>query len=444
MKKGTSKAEKKQASREMETRLWRFMQPLLEELHKRLDRRLVKTVLDLVLLIVMHRHRNNGLLMSELGEHLMGSERGPAGVKRIASVLHSSRWHSHMLLKYLWKQAQAKEQELRQANQSTYVIWDESVLEKSESLKAEGLCAVRSSKAARLKRIKPGYFNPPTDRPIFVPGFNWLQILVTGMQGTPVLAHLCWWTTRGEKASKKRVEEGKILKKVAKLWRRRVIHIWDRGFAGAPWTTLALDHGLRFIVRWNNKYHVIGADGRKHEAWKVVRGKRSWSYRMIWDARRRCQRKTGIIAAPIRLPNDERQLFLVVSRPGYGRKPWYLITTEPIHTAEQAWQIVFAYAKRWQIEMALRFTKSELAFESPRVQAWEARLKFLLIASLAFAFLLSLLSRSDFLFSFLARFCHRTGKWSRDTSAPLYRLRLALSFLWLDFRPHSLPSLNSG
>jgi len=98
------------------------------------------------------------------------------------------------------------------------------VLEKSESLKAEGLCAVRSSKA--------GYFNPPAGRPVFVPGFNWLQILVTGLQGTPVLAHLCWWTTRGEKASQKRVEEGKILRKVAKLWGRQVIHLWDRGFAG--------------------------------------------------------------------------------------------------------------------------------------------------------------------------------------------------------------------
>ncbi len=223
-----------------------------------------------------------------------------------------------------------------------------------------------------------------------------------------------------------------------------MIHIWDRGFAGAPWTTLALDRGLRFIVRWNNKYHVIGADGRKQEAWKVVRGKRSWSYRMVWDARRRCQRKTGIIAAPIHLPNDEQQLFLVISRPGAGRKPWYLITTEPVLNAEQAWQIVFAYAKRWQIEMSLRFTKSELAFESPRLHSWEARLKFLLIAALAFAFLLSLLARSDFLFTFLSRFCHRTGKWSRVTSTPLYRLRLALSSLWIDVRPHSLPSLNSG
>lgn len=444
MKKGTGKAEKKQESQELETRCWKFLRPFLEELHTCVDRRLVKTLLDLVLVILMHRHRNNGLLLSELGDHLLGGERGPAGVKRIASLLHSTRWKSDLILKYLWERANEKVKELLSSQAAVYVIWDESILEKSESLKAEGLCAVRSSKAARLQRIKPGYFNPPTERPIFVPGFNWLQILVTGLQGAPVLAHLCWWTTRGGKASQKRVEEGRILKKVANLWGRKVIQVWDRGFAGAPWTTLALDHRLRFILRWNSKYHLIGPDGRKHEAWKVVRGKRSWEYRMVWDARRRCHRKTGIIAAPIYLPNDERKLFLVVSRPGYGRKPWYLITTEPVYTAEQAWQIVFAYARRWQIEMSLRFTKSEMAFESPRLHAWEARLKFLLIASLAYAFLLSLLANIDFLFAFISRYCHRTGKWSRDISAPLYRLRLALSRLWLETRPHSLPSLSSG
>lgn len=444
MNKGTSKREKAQESLELETRCWVFLQPFLEELHKRVDRRLVKTLLDLVLVILMHRNRNSGLLLSELGDHLLGGEHGPAGVKRIASLVHSVKWGSQLILKYLWKQAHQKIQELLDQRETAYVIWDESVLEKPESLQAEGLCAVRSTKAARLKRIKPGYFNPPTDRPIFVPGFNWLQVLVTGLKGVPVLAHLCWWTTRGERASQKRVEEGKILRKVAKLWGRQVIHIWDRGFAGSPWTTLALDHHLRFILRWNKSYHLVGPDGRKHEVWKIARGKRSWEYRMIWDARRRCLRQTGVIALPVHLPQEERPLWLVVSRPGYGRKPWYLITTEPVETSQQAWQIIFAYARRWQIEISLRFTKSELAFESPRLQSWESRLKFLLIASLAYAFLFSLLTDTDFLFQFISRYCHRTGKWSRTISTPLYRLRLALSNLWLAFRPHSLPSLISG
>lgn len=444
MNKGTSKAEKKQDSRELENKCWEFLKPVLEQLHRRVDRRIVKTLLDLVMVILMHRHRNNGLLLSELGDHLLGGERGPAGVKRIASLLHSAKWESRLILNYLWKCGDHKVKELLSQKEAAYVIWDESVLEKSESLKAEGLCAVRSTKAARLKRIKPGYFNPPTERPIFVPGINWLQILVTGMKGTPVLAHLRWWTTRGEKASKKREEEGKILKTVLKVWGRKVIHIWDRGFAGSPWTQLALDQQLRFILRWNKNYHLIGPDGRKHEVWKIARGKRSWEYRMIWDARRRCYRKTGVIALPIHLPEDDRPLFLVVSRPGYGRKPWYLITTETVHTAEQAWMILFAYARRWQIEVSLRFTKSEMAFEAPRLIKWEARLKFLLIASLAYAFLLSLLPNIDFLFAFISRYCHRTGKWSREISAPLYRLRLAISRLWLDLRPHSLPTLISG
>lgn len=444
MNKNTSKWEKKQDSRELENQCWEYLKPFLEELHKRLDRRLVKTLLDLVMIILIHRNRNNGLLLSELGDHLLGGERGPAGVKRIASLLHSVKWESLLILKYLWRSANEKVKDLLAGKEAAYVIWDESVLEKAESLQAEGLCAVRSTKAARLKRIKPGYFNPPTGRPIFVPGFNWLQLLVTGLKGAPVLAHLCWWTTRGKQASKKREEEGKILRKVVHLWGRKVIHIWDRGFAGSPWTSLALDHHLRFILRWNKNYHLIGPDGRKHEVWKISRGKRSWESRMLWDARRRCYRKTGVIALSVRLPEDERPLFLVVSRPGYGRKPWYLLTTEPVENAEQAWKIIFAYARRWQIEMSLRFTKSEMAFESPRLLKWEPRLKFLLIASLAYAFLLSLLTHTDFLFYFLSRYCHRTGKWSRNLSTPLYRLRLALSRLWLDFRPHSLPSLISG
>ena len=78
-------------------------------------------------------------------------------------------------------------QQLAQKQQEALCIWDESVIEKPESIALEGLCAVRSSKAARLKRIKPGYFNPPGGRPVFVPGMNWVSLLVMGFQGPPVV-----------------------------------------------------------------------------------------------------------------------------------------------------------------------------------------------------------------------------------------------------------------
>jgi len=85
----------------------------------------------------------NELLLSELGDHLLGGERGLAGVKRIASLLHSTRWKSELILRYLWERANEKIKELVSGQVAAYVVWNESVLEKNESLRAEGfvLCA---------------------------------------------------------------------------------------------------------------------------------------------------------------------------------------------------------------------------------------------------------------------------------------------------------------
>ena len=52
---------------------------------------------------------------------------------------------------------------------------------------------------------------------------------------------------------------------------------------------------------------------------------------------------------------------------------------------------MYAYARRWQIEMSFRFFKTELAMQSPRLWFWENRMKLLLITTLAYAFLVWLL-----------------------------------------------------
>src|SRR5260370_40875225 len=62
------------------------------------------------------------------------------------------------------------------------VIWDGTVLEKPESLSAEGLGAVRSSKALRLTRVKKGYYHPP-GKPLFVPGLHGIGLLLAGRSG---------------------------------------------------------------------------------------------------------------------------------------------------------------------------------------------------------------------------------------------------------------------
>ena len=431
-------------SARVEKHCYEFLFGLLAALDSCLDRRLVETFLGLVLVVIMHRHRNHGLLLSELGGYLKPAHQAPAGTKRISRLLHSPRWSAEMIETYLWTQAEVQVESLVAAGKQVLVVWDESVIEKPESLHLEGLCAVRSSKAKRLKRIKPGFFNPPGGRPICVPGYHWLQVLVMGMEGPLSVAKMRWWTTRGERAEEKRAVEREILAEVASRWGCQALHIWDRGFAGNPWLTLAYVHAVRFVMRWPKHYRLVDTDGQERKAWEITRGKRSWEHRMLWDARRRCQRKVGIVAVPVADREHGQPLWLVVARPGQGREPWYLLTSEPILSPQHAWRIVLAYARRWNVEMSLRFDKCELAFESLRLRQWETQMRLLLIATLAHAFLLSLLAFDDLLPVLLQHWCHRTGKWSLKVKAPLYRLRSALSRLWLAYPPPLLLRLSSG
>jgi Transposase DDE domain len=437
-----NEAERQEKTRELEKKLVKDLWPMLARLKQQVDRRLVKTCLGLVMVILLHRHRNHGLLLSELGGYLLDPTHCQAGTKRISNLLHSQKWEAALIEEYLWQRGTERVEALWGASERPLVIWDESVLEKPESLAAEGLCAVRSVKAGRLKRIKPGYYNPPGGRPIFVPGFHWLQVLILGPKGPPTLAHLHWWTTRGEAASQARTEEAKIFDQIDQLWGKDVLHIWDRGFAGNPWLTQAFLRGARFLLRWPKNYNLLDEQEQLRKPGEISKGKRSWEHRLLWDARHQCECKTGVIAFPVFDPTHHQPLWLVVAR-RKNQSPWYLLTSQPAHTPELAWQIVFAYARRWQVEMAIRYHKSELAFESPRLLAWNARHKLLLIAALAYAYLLSFLPLlPDSLAHWLLQhFCPRTGKRSRDTPTPLYRLRLALSLFWFAHPPPFLLSL---
>lgn len=432
-------------SRMLSDQLYRFSVSLLRRLSGQVDRRLVQTFFDLMMVILMHRHRNQGLVLSELGGYLLGMGHAPAGTKRIGNLLHSLRWTSELLEQWLWEQGDEKVAASQHPQDDTYVIWDESEIEKSESLKPERLCAVRSVKARRLKRIKKGYFNPPGGRPVFVPGFHWFQVVVTGFKGAPCLAHWHWWTTRGEAASKMREEEGAVLRQLARRWGRQVIHVWDRGFAGAPWLLQAFLAQVFFIVRWKKGNYLIDATGQRRKASDLSRRRRSLDHRLIYDCKRRCERKTGIVFFPVHLPDAPYlHLWLVVSRPGPGRQPCFLLTNLPVTSVQDAWRVVLGYNRRWQIETCIRFEKSELALESIRILDWETRKKLMFILAIIHSFLISLLAIAlDPLYRWLLQFgCHRTGKRSRSCAAPLYRLRLALSALWLAFRPFSLPRLN--
>lgn len=429
-------AENEVKSQELATRLEKFVRPLLSRLDAQIDKRLVRTFLLTLQAILTFRHATNGLLLSELGAYILSPEQAPAGTKRLSNLLRCGKWFYTLIEGYLWQGAEQKRAELEAEGQTAYVIWDESVVEKAESLSPEGLCPVRSSRAARLKRIKPGYYNPPGGRPIFVPGMQWIGLLLSGLKGVPSVATMRWWSSRGKGKSDKRTEETKLLHRCSRLWGRSVVHIWDRGFASAAWLHRVFKHEVRFILRWPKRYKLVDTQGNRN-AWKMARGKRSLDHRLIWDARRRCWRKTGLLFLPVNYPQHQTPLWLVISRPGKGREPWYLLTNEPIQTVDDAWRIVLAYARRWLIETTFRYNKSELALESPRLWQWHNRLKLLLMVTLVYAFLLSLLNLDcQLLRNWLLRhWCPRTGKRYREFTIPLYRLRSALSRLWLRHPP---------
>ncbi len=410
--------------------------PLLKKLDEKVDKRLVETFLQLVLVILTFRDRVNGLLLSELGGYLLGAKQAPAGTKRISNLLRSERWRHRLIHRFLLITADQHLTELEAQDEQALVLWDDSELEKPESEKLEGLGVVRSGKAKRLKKYRKGCFNAP-GKEVVVPGIYWTGTVLLGMKGVATLVMMRWWTNRGSLASKARNQHRAMLRLLHGLWQRRVIHVFDRGFAGLPWLHELVSRQSRFILRWPTGYKLCElSSGREAKAGQLLKTKRSQSFRLLHDPKKNCLRKLGITFIELRHPElPELPLVLIAARFQGSAQPWYLLTNEPVHSLEEAWFIVFAYARRWQLELVWRFAKSELAFESPRLWKHEARLKLLLIATLAFMFLLSLVHRSLIKDWLLRSYCPRTGQRCRSAKLPLYRLRLALSQLWLAFPP---------
>jgi hypothetical protein len=144
----------------------------------------------MVAVMLTFRDRVNGLLLSELGGYLLSPDQAPAGTKRLSNWVHSAKCCATLIRDYLWQRASEQLAQWQPGGQEGLVRWDESRWEKPESRQLEDLGPTRSSKAARLTHVQPGYYTPP-GRPLFVPGMPWLAVLLVGRlveQGPPLLA----------------------------------------------------------------------------------------------------------------------------------------------------------------------------------------------------------------------------------------------------------------
>jgi len=433
------KTEASKLSEQLGEQLLTFLWPLLQQLshENKVDKRPLRTLVQTVEAILAFRDEAHGLLLSELGGYLDGLAGGGGGVKRLETLIHHEKWKAQDIEDFLLARAIQQVEIWQQQAEEGLLIWDGTMLEKPESLKGEGLCPVRSSKAGRLTRIKKGYYRPP-GAPICVPGLHGIGLLLAGRrkeQGPPQFAGLRWWSSRGIFQSWERDENCRLLRVVSAVFGRRVLHVFDRGYCGAPWLGTLFHFEVRFVQRFKHRNHLVDANGIKQAGWKIARGKKGLAPRTIYDAVHRENVEGSVLFFPVTHPDfPDWPLTLVVGR-RKGLEPMYLLTNEQVETAQEAWSIVFAYIRRWRIEMGFRHLKSDLAIESIRVFGWEERGKLLGLLSLAYSFLLELMRADrrwarDWLLRWL---CPRRGQRLREVEMPFARLRLALSKLWLAY-----------
>lgn len=62
----------------------------------------------------------------------------------------------------------------------------------------------------------------------------------------------------------------------------------------------------------NKNYQLLDEQGQLRKAWEMTRGKRLMDHREIWDTRRRCKRKTGVVFVPVFDRTYEQPLTLIV------------------------------------------------------------------------------------------------------------------------------------
>lgn len=422
-------------------RIEQYLGHLLTDLDNCLDKRLVRTFVDVFIGILRFRNRPFGLVLSELGAVVDHPTHAPAGTKRISNLLRSKKWVHGLLEDFLIKLGLERVDSLERKGKQVLFLWDDSVVEKPESWFSQGLCAVGSSKSKRLERVKPGYYNPPTSR-VCVPGFEWSSVMMTTLGTTPATLMMRWWTTRGPHCTDRKSIFLQMLKKISNLFKTNILHVLDRGYASGWTLEKFFQYRQAFLIRWVKTHLFIDAKGEAVKVSRFFSPKDARSSRVIFDTRRNQHRRIKLFFAEVRHPEfPDRPLTLITCKYAKpGNEPFHLIASQAVTTSRVAWKLVFSYMRRWMIEQAFRFNKSELALESPRLWFWDNRLKLMAIVSIVYDFLLQIVRNWESMTWITVNiWCPRTGKRLSEVQVPLYRLRFALQAIL-----NEAPFQNSG
>ena len=417
-----------------------YLSSLEKALSKKIDDRFVRTFYNLFIAILMFRNRPMGLLLSELGGFITGFSSAPAGTKRIGRLLGCEKWTHQSIDDFFFTRGKQRITDLSTSSKRPLLLWDDSRIEKSESSFLGGLCSVFSSKAQRLTRIRPGFFNPPSKR-ICTTGYKWTGVMLSALGEVPSVFNMTWWTTRG-----KHKEHGtniiyRMLRKIHQQIGSAALHVFDRGYANADMLEWLINFKQDFLIRWKSNHLFVNEQGEIKKIYNIARSYKAKASKQVRDKERKKLKTITIAWAPIIHPEfPDNQLYLIIIRDKhYTNSPMYLITSIPILNVKTAWEMCFSYIHRWEIEQSFRCCKSELSMESPRLWFFDRTLKLLAIVSLVYDFLLRMLGNwKPWTRQLFATWCHRTGNRYRKAAIPIYRLRAAISMalLALFFEKH--------
>ena len=399
--------------RQMQQLLWQcdlhLLAPFAQALTSECDVRLVRTAVTLLrFLCASQQHPLKVRAIADaLACDLISCQ---AWEKRIQNLLASPKWSHHLVQDSLWQQAHELVELAKFTKRDCLVLWDDSVWEKPETLCDPSLGSVRSLQAKRLNRIRPRYYTPPKGVTC-VPGLRMSALIVATAKDARI-AGCEFFNTREHPRGHAHQVRQQQLSQCVNAWGRQPIHVFDRGYAGWPWLQELLDARVRFTMRWNSAFH-IQAEGKVQPVYHSVSGRKRQKL-MVWDAHKRKKKARWVIWRQITHPSDSQQrpMWLVVCS-DRKRKPWYLLTNQPIESKEQARTAILQYSRRWEVEQQFWRLKHQMQLQTVQLRKPCKRLKLLNLVMLAQNMLMSLAFQKEVVIQLLHDWCPRRGRRMR-------------------------------
>ena len=386
-----------------------FLSPALAQLRMAMDPRLVASVRDALVAILVHPRPNQALMLTTFAEQSAHRPRLIHTVKRFYRLLHHASFPATTLRDWL----RARHTQDWDPTVDELVLVDGSELLKPYGTRMQYLTRVPNPLA------KPG--GPKT-----LPGY-WLLAAVRTTLDKGMAQLLDWqlWSTRQPGfRSQNRIEEQFLDRLLARIGAHAVL-VMDRGLCRFALLGRLVAQQARFVVRLSiQRDFLVDDEGMVHLALLAYRLPLAYQ-RVVYDP----VQKQDVLARygfrRVRRPEIPGELTLVVQWLADLDEPWLLLTNEPVHGEADAWRIVRIYWRRMEVEQTFRFLKSEVGLDSFRVREFAAIERMVALGMVIYAFLIGLLASGGPLVSYLCRLTRWLGlKREKETA---YKLRWGIN-----------------